>query len=70
MLSHLIVFHVLKQGLDCSEPWTGAFWGQYACVNNCTDVGVCRDGFCHCPPGRFGISCARTQVCRCEDPAA
>jgi hypothetical protein len=52
------------QGEDCSQPWTGAYLGQYQCVNNCSDVGACRNGFCHCPPGRFGIACHRTEVCR------
>ena len=56
----------MKKGDDCSEPWSGEHWGQYQCINNCSDVGSCRQGFCHCPPGRFGISCARTQARRLQ----
>jgi len=25
-------------------------------------VGVCRHGFCHCPAGRFGLDCSRTEA--------
>lgn len=50
------------QGEDCSEPWLTPKWGQYQCFNNCSDAGACRNGFCHCPPGRFGIACQRTEA--------
>ena len=47
---------------DCAHQWEGSQFGSWNCYNNCSDVGVCRHGFCHCPAGRFGLDCSRTEA--------
>lgn len=40
------------------------YWGDNSvnCYSNCSDAGVCKSGWCHCEPGRWGIDCSRTKV--------
>ena len=47
---------------DCAYEWEASQFGSWNCYNNCSDVGVCRHGFCHCPAGRFGLDCSRTEA--------
>ena len=37
------------------DMWT---YGIDTCLNNCSSVGVCTNGFCKCDPGYFGIDCS------------
>ena len=56
------VHAVEPQGADCSGQWM--YWGDNSvnCYSNCSDAGVCKSGWCHCEPGRWGIDCSRTKV--------
>ena len=52
----------VRQEEDCAFEWEASQFGSWNCYNNCSDVGVCRAGFCHCPAGRFGLDCSRTEA--------
>lgn len=43
------------QGLNCEGVST-------LCLANCSGVGRCLGGFCHCPPGRWGMDCGRSKA--------
>jgi hypothetical protein len=55
------------QGADCSGQWMYAGDNSVNCYSNCSDAGVCKSGWCHCEPGRWGMDCSRTKV---RSPAA
>ena len=50
------------QGADCSGQWMYAGDNSVNCYSNCSDAGVCKSGWCHCEPGRWGLDCSRTRV--------
>lgn len=35
---------------------------QVNCFSGCSHAGVCKSGWCHCEPGRWGIDCSRTKA--------
>jgi len=35
---------------------------QHVCYNSCSGRGLCRRGFCHCEPGRWGKDCSSIEV--------
>ena len=39
------------------DMWT---FGMDLCPKNCSNVGDCRNGFCFCEPGYFGVDCSNT----------
>lgn len=39
------------------DMWT---YGMDLCPKNCSNVGDCRNGFCFCEPGYFGVDCSNT----------
>lgn len=36
------------------------YFNLYHCINNCSDHGVCQDGFCKCYVGYYGEDCSNT----------
>lgn len=43
----------------------------HTCSSNCSNNGVCTNGYCHCDPGFYGIDCSNTtcpgSVCRYDE---
>lgn len=50
------------QGPTCSEQWMYAGDNQVNCFSSCSNAGICKSGWCHCEPGRWGIDCSRTKA--------
>ena len=59
--AHFVFASRNLQGEDCSQrARQGSAWDR--CPLDCGGVGKCLDGFCHCPPGRWGADCGRSQA--------